>query len=121
MTIALFTTLFLIGFVGSFISGMLGIGGSIIKYPMVARHSPLVGVASYTAHQVSGISAVQVFFATISAVVTFRKGNYLNYKLISLYGRIHYCWEFYRRLRSQRLVRGTPLTLFMRFWPRLLR
>lgn len=86
MTIGLFSTLFLIGFVGSFISGMLGIGGSIIKYPMLLYIPPLVGVASYTAHQVSGISAVQVFFATISAVVVFRKGNYLNYKLITYMG-----------------------------------
>ena len=28
-------TIFLIGFVGSFISGMVGVGGSIIKYPML--------------------------------------------------------------------------------------
>lgn len=86
MTLAFIVTLFLIGFVGSFISGMLGIGGSIVKYPMLLYIPPLVGVASFTAHEVSGISAVQVFFATISAVFAFRKGNYLNYRLILYMG-----------------------------------
>ena len=86
MTIGFFVTLFIIGFVGSFISGMLGIGGSIIKYPMLLYIPPMVGIGAFTAHEVSGISAVQVFFATISAVVAFRKGNYLNYRLILYMG-----------------------------------
>lgn len=86
MDIGLVITLFLIGFVGSFISGMLGIGGSIIKYPMLLYIPPALGFLAYTAHEVSGISAVQVFFATISAVFAFRKGNYLNYKLIGYMG-----------------------------------
>lgn len=86
MTVGFFVTLFLIGFVGSFISGMLGIGGSIIKYPMLLYIPPMLGVAQFTAHEVSGISAVQVFFATISAVFAFRKGNYLNYRLIAYMG-----------------------------------
>ena len=36
--------IFLIGFVGSFISGMIGIGGSIIKYPMLLYIPPIVWV-----------------------------------------------------------------------------
>ncbi|MFX3624815.1 MAG: sulfite exporter TauE/SafE family protein [Ectobacillus sp.] len=79
-------TLFLIGFVGSFISGMVGIGGSIIKYPMLLYIPPLLGFAAFTAHEVSGISAVQVFFATIGGVWAYRKGGYLNKQLILYMG-----------------------------------
>lgn len=86
MTVSLLVTLFLIGFVGSFISGLVGIGGSIIKYPMLLYIPPLLGVAAYTAHEVSGISAVQVFFATISGVLALRKEKVINYKLVGYMG-----------------------------------
>lgn len=79
-------TLFLIGFIGSFISGMVGIGGSIIKYPLLLYIPPLIGLSAFTAHEVSGISAVQVLFATIGGVWAYRKGGYLNKTLILYMG-----------------------------------
>ncbi|MBS4193711.1 MULTISPECIES: sulfite exporter TauE/SafE family protein [Bacillaceae] len=79
-------TIFLIGFIGSYISGMLGIGGSIIKYPMLLYIPPLFGLAAFSAHEVSGISAIQVFFATIGGVWAYRKGGYLNKTLIMYMG-----------------------------------
>ncbi|MGG3798723.1 sulfite exporter TauE/SafE family protein [Metabacillus fastidiosus] len=86
MDFAFIITIFLIGFIGSYISGMLGIGGSIIKYPMLLYIPPLFGLAAFTAHEVSGISAVQVFFATIGGVWAYRKGGYLNKTLITYMG-----------------------------------
>ncbi|TCN19905.1 sulfite exporter TauE/SafE family protein [Mesobacillus foraminis] len=86
MDIAFIITIFLIGFIGSYISGMLGIGGSIIKYPMLLYIPPLFGLAAFSAHEVSGISAVQVFFATIGGVFAYRKGGYLNKSLIAYMG-----------------------------------
>lgn len=78
--------IFLIGFIGSYISGMLGIGGSIIKYPMLLYLPPLFGLAAFSAHEVSGISAVQVLFATMGGVWAYRKGGYLNKTLIGYMG-----------------------------------
>lgn len=86
MDILFVVVLFLIGFIGSFLSGMLGIGGSIIKYPMLLFIPSLFGLAAFSAHEVSGISAVQVLFATIGGVWAFRKGNFLNYRLIMYMG-----------------------------------
>lgn len=85
-SITFIVTIFLIGFIGSYLSGMLGIGGSIIKYPMLLYIPPLFGLAAFSAHEVSGISAVQVFFATISGVWAYRKGGYLNKTLIVYMG-----------------------------------
>ncbi len=65
---------------------MVGIGGSIIKYPMLLYIPPLLGFTAFTAHEVSGISAVQVFFATIGGVWAYRKGGYLNKSLIAYMG-----------------------------------
>jgi uncharacterized protein len=79
-------TIFLIGFVGSFISGMLGIGGAIINFPMLLLIPAALGVAHFTAHDVAGITAIQVFFATIGGVWAYRKGGYLNKTLIAYMG-----------------------------------
>ncbi|WP_374561666.1 sulfite exporter TauE/SafE family protein [Sinobaca sp. H24] len=86
LTVFFIIILFLIGFIGSFVSGMVGIGGSIIKYPMLLYIPPLLGLTAFTAHEVAGISAVQVFFATIGGVWAYRKGGYLNKSLISYMG-----------------------------------
>ncbi|KAF0995380.1 sulfite exporter TauE/SafE family protein [Geobacillus sp. TFV-3] len=86
VSLAFLIVIFLIGFIGSFISGMVGIGGSIIKYPMLLYLPPLFGLAAFSAHEVSGISAVQVFFATIGGVWAYRKSGYLNKSLILYMG-----------------------------------
>jgi uncharacterized membrane protein YfcA len=78
--------LFLIGFIGSFISGMVGIGGAIINFPMLLYIPPLLGFSAFTAHEVSGISALQVFFATLSGVLTYQKSGFLNKTLILFMG-----------------------------------
>ncbi|RAS77222.1 sulfite exporter TauE/SafE family protein [Priestia endophytica] len=86
MDIAFVITLFIIGVIGSFISGMIGIGGSVINYPMLLYLPPLVGVMSLTAHEVAGIGAIQVFFATISGVWAYRKSGFLHKNLIIYMG-----------------------------------
>jgi uncharacterized membrane protein YfcA len=86
MDLAFIIIIFLIGFIGSYLSGMLGIGGSIIKYPMLLYIPPLFGLAAFSAHEVSGISAIQVFFATIGGVWAYRSGGYLNKPLIMYMG-----------------------------------
>ncbi|WP_027086264.1 sulfite exporter TauE/SafE family protein [Cohnella panacarvi] len=79
-------TLFAIGFIGSFISGMVGIGGSIIKYPMLLYLPPALGFAAFTAQEVSAISAVQVFFATIAGVFAYKKSGLIHKRLVLYMG-----------------------------------
>lgn len=86
MDITFIIVIFLIGFIGSFLSGMVGIGGSIIKYPMLLYIPSLLGVAAFTSHEVAGISAVQVFFATIGGVWAYKSSGYLNMRLIAYMG-----------------------------------
>ncbi|KQU22325.1 hypothetical protein ASG65_20280 [Bacillus sp. Leaf13] len=86
MDITFIITIFLIGFIGSYISGMLGIGGSIINYPMLLFIPPIFGFLAFSAHEVSGISAVQVLFASIGGVWAYRKSGYLNKTLILYMG-----------------------------------
>lgn len=86
MDFILILTIFAIGFFGSFISGMLGVGGSIVNYPLLLFIPAALGVAHFTSHEVSGITAVQVFFGSISGVLAYRKGGYLNKKVIGYMG-----------------------------------
>lgn len=79
-------SLFIIGLIGSLLSGMLGIGGAIINYPMLLYIPVLLGFVGFNAYEVSGIVAVQVFFATLSGVFAYRKGGYLNKSLILTMG-----------------------------------
>ncbi|MGM8366432.1 sulfite exporter TauE/SafE family protein [Virgibacillus sp. W0181] len=103
----LIVLIFFIGFIGSYISGMVGIGGSIIKYPMLLYIPPLFGFAAFTAHEVSGISAVQVFFATIGGVWAYRKGGYLNKVLITYMGTSILIGSFIGGYGSKMLTEGS--------------
>lgn len=86
VSITFIIVLFAIGFVGSFISGMLGIGGAIIKFPMLLYIPPLFGLTAFTAHEVAGISALEVLFASLAGVLAYRKGGFLNKELIITMG-----------------------------------
>lgn len=59
----------LLGFIGSFFSGLLGIGGAIINYPLLLFIPPLLGVGEFTAHEVAAISIFQVFFSSLSGII----------------------------------------------------
>ncbi len=86
LSVTYIAVIFALGFIGSFLSGMLGVGGSIIKYPMLLYIPPMFGLVAFTAHEVSGISAVQVFFASIAGVWAYRKSGLLNKQLIIYMG-----------------------------------
>ena len=86
LSITYIAVIFALGFIGSFISGMLGVGGSIIKYPMLLYIPPLFGLVVFSAHEVSGISAVQVLFASLAGVWAYRKSGLLNKDLIIYMG-----------------------------------
>lgn len=86
VNIVVILTLFIIGFLGSFISGMVGIGGAIINFPLLLYVPAVLGVAQFTSYEVSGITAIQVLFATIGGVWAYRKGGYLNKTIIGYMG-----------------------------------
>ncbi|HWI51535.1 MAG TPA: sulfite exporter TauE/SafE family protein [Symbiobacteriaceae bacterium] len=74
--------LVLLGLIGGFFSGLLGLGGSILMVPLLLFVPPLLGFPALDMKQVSAISIVQVFFASISAVLIHRKNNAVSKPLV---------------------------------------
>ncbi|GAA4726742.1 sulfite exporter TauE/SafE family protein [Brevibacillus fulvus] len=68
----LYLVLPLLGLIGSFFSGLLGIGGAIINYPLLLFIPAMVGVAQFSGQEVSGISMFQVFFSSLAGVLAYR-------------------------------------------------
>lgn len=59
-------TLFVLGVLGGFASGLVGLGGGIIMVPLLLYVPPVLGVGAMSMKVVGGITAVQSFFGAAS-------------------------------------------------------
>lgn len=81
MDTSLILILSLIGAFGAFISGLVGIGGAIVIYPMLLFIPPIFGY-KITPELASGLTAAQVFFSTMSGSMSQRNNPDLNKGII---------------------------------------
>ena len=65
MTPAFAATLAALGFVGAFVSGLVGVGGAIVMIPLLYYVPPLLGVGALDLGAVSGVTMVQVLVASL--------------------------------------------------------
>ncbi|WP_240836736.1 sulfite exporter TauE/SafE family protein [Macrococcoides goetzii] len=70
-----------IGALGAFLSGLIGIGGAIIMYPILLFIPPLFNI-DMTPTTAAGLTAAQVFFSTLSGSISQRKNENLNFSII---------------------------------------
>jgi len=73
MAVILYALMLALGLLASFLSGLLGIGGAIINYPLMLYMPHTLGVATFSAQEVSSISMFQVFFASLAGILAYRK------------------------------------------------
>jgi len=79
-------TLFLIGLIGAFFSGLLGLGGAIILVPLLLYLPPLIDVGTLTMKEVSGITIIVVFASALTGVLTHNKNRLVSKSLVLLMG-----------------------------------
>src|SRR5699024_2105339 len=82
MSVGFILTILAVAFLGSFMSGMLGIVGAIVNYPLLLFVSQLLGFEGFTVHEVLVIVAIQVFFSIFMVVISYCMGCLVNEKLM---------------------------------------
>ena len=78
------TIMLLIGVLGGFISGLIGIGAQLLFTILILP--PLIGIPAYSAYIASGLTSSQVFFSTLSGSLNARKQPAFSLNLL-------YIWE----------------------------
>lgn len=64
-----------------FLSGLLGIGGGIVLFPLLHYGPSLLGLSPIPVKDVTGLTMAQGFFASLSAVFFHRKQGFVNTSL----------------------------------------
>ena len=75
-------TLFCLGLMGGFLSGLLGLGGAVVMIPLMLSVPPLLGVGSLTMKAVAGLSMLQVLASSVSGIIIHKKNNFVNGKVL---------------------------------------
>lgn len=73
--------LVVLGVVGAFVAGLIGVGGAIVMIPLLLYVPPLLGVGRFDVKTVAAITMVQVFVAAISGVVAHGRHRAVNPRL----------------------------------------
>jgi uncharacterized protein len=73
--------LFVLGAVGAFVSGLIGVGGAIVMIPLLLYVPPLLGVGALDIKSVAGITMVQVFVAAVSGMIAHGRHRAVNRRL----------------------------------------
>lgn len=75
-----------IGLIGSFCSGMLGVGGAIVTYPLLYFLPPIAGAYAMSPIEISSATMLQVFASTGIGMVMYRKSPWLSRYVILVIG-----------------------------------
>lgn len=86
MTLSLALTLAGVGFLGAFCSGLLGIGGALVMFPLLLYVPPLVGVGQLDVKAVVGVTMALVFVAAVSGTFAHSRQHATNRQLITIGG-----------------------------------
>lgn len=99
------------GFVG-FLSGLLGIGGGIVMFPLLLYAPPLFGLASIDVKSITGLTMAQGFFSALTAVFYYHKNAQVNRSLVLTLGLSLFLSSLIGALVSKKVPDGPLLLVF---------
>lgn len=82
----LYLFLWAAGSIVGFFSGLLGIGGGILMFPLLLYLPPLLGLDPIGVKNITGLTMIQGFFASLSAMFIYNKHNLVNKPLVFTLG-----------------------------------
>jgi len=78
--------LFTAGTSVGFLSGLLGIGGGILMFPVLVYGPHFLGLGSIDVRYITGLTMIQGFFASLSAMIFYRRTGFVNIPLVLTLG-----------------------------------
>lgn len=86
MDTAYLVTLFLLGFFGGTLSGLLGIGGGIVMFPLLLYFPSLLGFTALSIKAAAAITSMQSFFGAVSGAIAHHRYRRVNMQLAYYFG-----------------------------------
>jgi uncharacterized membrane protein YfcA len=86
VSLAFVLTLVLLGGLGAFVAGLLGVGGAIVMIPLLLYVPPALHVGGFDVKSVTGVTMVQVFVAAVSGVIAHRRTRAVHGELALIGG-----------------------------------
>jgi uncharacterized membrane protein YfcA len=86
MHATLYLFLLLAGSIVGFFSGLLGIGGGILMFPLLLYLPPLLGLDLIGVKNITGLTMIQGFFASLSAMLFYHRHSLVNRPLVLTLG-----------------------------------
>ena len=86
MDTGLLATLFVLGLCGGFLSGMVGIGGGIIMFPLLLYVPSALGFAAIPVKAAAAITSVQSLFGAVSGAINHHRHKRVHPKLALVFG-----------------------------------
>ena len=86
MTVEFYLFLWVAGAIVGFFSGLLGIGGGILMFPLLLYLPPFMGLGLISVKNITGLTMIQGFFASLSAMFFYNRHNLVNKPLVFTLG-----------------------------------
>jgi uncharacterized membrane protein YfcA len=112
MDAALYMFLALVGLCVGFLSGLLGIGGGIVMFPLLLYAPPLLGINSIDVKSITGLTMAQGFFSALTAMLYYHKNALVNKALVLTLGSSLFLSSLAGSLLSKHASDGTLLMVF---------
>jgi hypothetical protein len=95
-----------------FLSGLLGIGGGIVMFPLLLYVPPFLGLGTIDVKSVTGLTMVQGFFSALAAMAYYRKNALVNKGLVLTLGLSLFLSSLAGSLLSKTLPDSALLMVF---------
>jgi len=112
MDAAFYLFLLLVGASVGFLSGLLGIGGGIVMFPLLLYVMPFLGFNGIDVKSVTGLTMAQGFFSALTAMFYYHKNALVNRSLVITLGLSLFLSSLIGSLISKNVPDGPLLMVF---------